>query len=543
MRTLLFKSGLATIILLVLGALSGGFHFWNSTASSLLVAHAASLTVTNTNDSGPGSLRQAIADAQAGDTITFASGLHGQTISLTSGQLAISRDLTINGPGAGQLTISAGGLSRVFVVNAGVTATIAGLTVRDGSFAGMGAGILIDGGTLTLNNSQIMDNSSYYGGGVFNGGELTVNDSIFDGNSVTRPDTSILNGAGGAIFNLGNLTINRSVFSANSAVIRGGAIYNDSLGRMNVNHSSFSGNSVNSVGGGIATAGTLIVENSSFHANTASQGGGIQSSNTLTVRNSTFDQNSAPSGGGGIYAGIGTLSVVNSTFSANTANFGGGLYNGAGNGNQVNNSTFSDNSGSGIYDDGGLFLTNTIIANSTSGLNCNSASGSIGIGNLSWPDTSCPGSLNADPKLLPLADNGGPTLTMALDTGSAAIDAGSDSYCAVTDQRGAPRPQIGAHCDIGAYEFSSIAPTPTPTLEPSQPAPTETPMPTDTPVLTGTPTDTPLPTDTTFPTDTPVDTLTPTATSIGTVTNTPASGKTTTPRPTNTPNPTKTPRR
>src|SRR5690349_20387724 len=111
MRSLLFKSGLATIVLLLLWALSGGLTFWSSNASSPLIARAASLTVTNTNDSGPGSLRQAIADAQSGDTITFASGLHGQTISLTSGQLAISRDLTINGPGAGQLAISAGGLS------------------------------------------------------------------------------------------------------------------------------------------------------------------------------------------------------------------------------------------------------------------------------------------------------------------------------------------------------------------------------------------------------------------------------------------------
>ncbi len=101
-----------------------------------------------------------------------------------------------------------------------------------------------------------------------------------------------------------------------------------------------------------------------------------------------------------------------------------------------------------------MTLKNTIVANSPTGGNC---SGTItdGGGNLSYPDTTCPG-INADPMLGPLQNNGGPTETMALGPGSAAIDAANDAICAAApvnnlDQRGIARPQ-GAHCDIGAVE-------------------------------------------------------------------------------------------
>ena len=106
-----------------------------------------------------------------------------------------------------------------------------------------------------------------------------------------------------------------------------------------------------------------------------------------------------------------------------------------------------------------MTLKNTIVANSPTGGNC---SGTItdGGGNLSYPDTTCPG-INSDPKLGPLQDNGGPTQTMALLPGSAAIDAANDAICAAPpvnnlDQRGIARPQ-GPHCDIGAYEATPAA--------------------------------------------------------------------------------------
>jgi hypothetical protein len=164
--------------------------------------------------------------------------------------------------------------------------------------------------------------------------------------------------------------------------------------------------------------------------------------------------------------------VSNNTFSGNSANAGGGIGNNYGGTVTVSNSTFSGNSasyGGGIYNyDGTVTLKNTLITANPTGNNC---AGVItdGGGNLSYPDTTCPG-INADPKLGPLQNNGGPTHTMALLPGSAALDAGDDAICAAPpvnnlDQRGITRPQE-AHCDIGAYEAVQGTP-PTPTATPT----------------------------------------------------------------------------
>jgi len=104
-----------------------------------LSTQAATITVTNTNDSSAGSLRQAIADAVDGDTINFDSLLNGQTITLTSGELLVNKSVTINGPGSDHLIIDGNHASRVFHVSGGVTATIAGLTITNGSASDWGA--------------------------------------------------------------------------------------------------------------------------------------------------------------------------------------------------------------------------------------------------------------------------------------------------------------------------------------------------------------------------------------------------------------------
>ena len=101
----------------------------------------STLTVRTAADSGDSSLRAAIAAAAPGDTIIFDHRLDGQTIALTSGQLTIAEDLSIVGPGAGKLTVSGGGLSRVFAVGAGDTVSLSGLTIANGS-ADEGGGIL-----------------------------------------------------------------------------------------------------------------------------------------------------------------------------------------------------------------------------------------------------------------------------------------------------------------------------------------------------------------------------------------------------------------
>ena len=154
------------------------------------------------------------------------------------------------------------------------------------------------------------------------------------------------------------------------------------------------------------------------------------------MTNSTFAGNSAGSSGGGIF-NESTLTVSNSTINGNRAVNGGGIH----------NYTYAEYAGT-------VTLQNTIVANSPTGRNCTNAI-TDGGGNLSYPDATCPG-INSDPKLGPLQDNGGPTWTMALLPGSAAIDTADDAICAAPpvnnlDQRGVARPQ-GPHCDIGAYE-------------------------------------------------------------------------------------------
>jgi predicted outer membrane repeat protein len=168
----------------------------------------STLTVTNTLDSGPGSLRAEIAAAaaQGGDTIVFSSTLKGQ-ITLTGEELLINKSLTIQGPGAGQLAISGGNSSRVFEVAAGVQDTLAGLTITGGdgnpaaaAFDGNGGGAILNWGTLTLSSSTVSGNTAYpSGGGIYSAGALTISSSTVSGNSASI--------GGGGIYNGGSLTV------------------------------------------------------------------------------------------------------------------------------------------------------------------------------------------------------------------------------------------------------------------------------------------------------------------------------------------------
>src|SRR6516225_10643417 len=151
---------------------------------------AATITVTNTNDSGAGSLRQAIADAVNGDTIDF--GVTG-TITLTTGELLVNKGISINGPGSDHLTVDGNHASGVFQVqlDGGGAATIAGLTITNGN-ANWGGGIFSESSMLTVNNCNISGNSAPgtfgQGGGIFNdvafsNGMLEILNSTISGNS------------------------------------------------------------------------------------------------------------------------------------------------------------------------------------------------------------------------------------------------------------------------------------------------------------------------------------------------------------------------
>ena len=520
------------------------------------------ITVTSANDSGAGTLRQAITDICVGGAITFGQDT---AITLTTGAPTIAKNLSIDGTGH-TVSVDGNNADRVFEIDSG-TVSLTGLTIQHGKVSNLhgSAGGIFNYGTLTITNSTISANASSYGGGIYNQGSLTVTNSTFSGNSATE--------YGGGIFNNGTLTVTDSTFSANSTHGDGGGIDN-SGGTLTVTNSTFSANSANNgSGGGLYNGGTLTITNSTFSANASGyDGGGIFNDGTLTVTNSTFSGNSATEYAGGI-GNAGTLAVTDSTFSANSAGvYGGGIYTYTGHTTTVTNSTFSANSANngsgGIYNAGTLTVTNstfsansapwgtgggiysnegapatlknTLLANSTrldkTSSNGNCAGAITDGGNNLDTGTTCGFSAannslsSSDPKLGALADNGGTTQTFALLSGSAAIDTGDDTVCAAApvnnlDQRGIARPQY-VHCDIGAYEYV-LAATATPTATATSTA-TSTATVTPTTTITVTPTTTITVTPTTTITVTPTTTITVTPTTTITVTPTTTAAATST---------------
>jgi len=279
-------------------------------------------------------------------------------------------------------------------------------------------------------------------------GDLTLQDlRISNGLANDLYDES---GRGGAIYNLGSLTLENCHLSGNWAY-SGGAIYNE-LGSVALSHSTLNANIASVTegeGGGLASeAGSVVLNSSTVSANSAYRGGGLHafSGASLALYNSTISGNSAVYKGGGVSINTGSLELINTSLSDNSANDGGGLY----------------------ADIQSLSLSNSLIANHLQGGDCRLYS--VVTFNEPGPnwfeDTSCNNIASGDPKLGPLADNGGPTQTHALLAGSGALDAADDNLCSVLpiagiDQRGEPRP-LGLHCDIGAYESdgSGIAPVP-----------------------------------------------------------------------------------
>jgi predicted outer membrane repeat protein len=460
------------------------------------VTGAATVSVTNCANSGVGSLRSAVTRASPGDTIDFALSPSCRLITETSGSIIIATNLAIEGPGAGTLAVSGDEANTVFVVDSGVTASIFGLTIRDGTaYAGgaisnggtltitdttlsgngrkasLGGGIYNFLGTLTVRHSKLLDNSAATGGGIFStGGTLSVTDSTFSGNRAPGS-------GGGGISSGGTLTVTDSTFSHNSAPNGGGGGIAVATGTVKVTDTAFSGNSALD-GGGIFTStnnpGTVTVTDSTLSDNTANGGtntgggGGILNDGNLTVTDATFSHNSAADGGGGI-SNASTLSVTASTLSDNSAGpGGGGIYN-FGIRLTITHATLSHNTapageGSGIYTrSGATTLVATIVANSDAGLGCHVSAGTLTDGGYNLDDDGSCGfsstnhSLSDTPAgLAPaLVNNGGPTQTISLESGSAAVDSvTSASDCTGKDQRGVAWP---TSCDIGAIQSGSLA--------------------------------------------------------------------------------------
>ena len=386
------------------------------------------ITVNNTTDpasvSGNGfcTLREAINNANSAsdttsgdcvagtgtDTINFSvSG----TITLSSTLPAIANaspgSLTIDGSGQ-NVTVDGANSFQVLRVNTGATLNLNSLTIAHGNGGGSDGGAIYDIGTLAITNSTLSDNAAPnggHGGGVF----------------------SATGGAGPT------LTISNSTFAGNSASgsSDGGGIYDHGV-PLTITGSTFSNNSGYGGGGVYSDATTVSISNSTFSGNSASagDGGGILTSSSLAVTNSTFSGNSAPIGGA-IWANSAT--VTNSILANSTGSNCAGLQ----------TPPFTDG-GYNISDDNSCGFAGTGANGLTMGDNVN-------------PQLSVSG----------LANNGGPTQTIALQSSSPAIDAIPIARCSATDQRGFPRPDpedTGAThlaCDSGAFESGE---TPSPNI-------------------------------------------------------------------------------
>ncbi|MFO1514016.1 MAG: LamG domain-containing protein [Verrucomicrobiota bacterium] len=199
--------------------------FSGNTASTAQPNVGASTIVLNSNDSGGGSLRQAVQIANLNSSaalITFTNTLSGQTITLTSGQLTLANTVTIDGSAlAGGIAISGNNSSRVLQIASGGNVTLESLTLKNGFVtgaapAGGGAGILVDNGAvLTVNRSTITSNTAAYGGGIYClGGTLNVNNSTLTGNSAAGFG---FGGYGGGIYLLNSsATVNQSTIAGNA---------------------------------------------------------------------------------------------------------------------------------------------------------------------------------------------------------------------------------------------------------------------------------------------------------------------------------------
>jgi hypothetical protein len=450
----------------------------------------AAITVANTKDSGPGSLRQAIAGAPPGETIVVPAG----TYTLTSAELKIEKSLSISGNGSAGTIIRSGGAFRVFFIQgSGNSVTISGVTIRDGhdSEPGgirQGGGVLNYQSNLTLRNVVVTNNRADVnggagqgggiaeGGGIFSeDGALTVENSTVSGNVATAVGGSgggggIAEGGGLGFFGGPSLTIRNSTFAGNVANVHGGS----------------------GGGGGIAEGGGLFLE---IGPTTAA------SISATTVNGNLADATGGSGGGGGIAEGGGvrveseqpSTSLSNLTIAGNTARApgggggglggiaeGGGLYLDLNNnaivtltsatvvGNTVD-SPGGIAEGGNIDRDPGFKIANSIVSGGkappgeencddpleSQGFNLESANqcGFKAVGD----------QVNKNPLLGPLQSNGGPSPTMAPAANSPVVDQGRASGLS-SDQRAVIRPidfptiansaAAGADgSDIGAVEL------------------------------------------------------------------------------------------
>ncbi len=403
-------------------------------------SRANTFTVTTLNDSGMGSLRQAITDANANagaDSIVFASGLTG-TIALTSALPNLTDDVTLNGPGAKLLTIARSSASgtpafRIFTIDADTatppTVSISGLTLSNGLIQYTTGG------------------EKYYGGAVLsNKANVTFTDCALSGNSIYLPfalnygtNPPVPLGFGGGVYNyqgamtLTRCTVSNNVVTSYGGQANGGGLFNDA-GTLTLTNCTLSGNQA-------VSQAILILIRWSYPMimNGSAYAGGIWNGGALTLTNCTFAGNSAINHCLG-YGWDGWFFIP-----YDTAGSGSSVYNAGTSGStqvtlyQTILASGSAAGGQNVVNAAGIVLTS---------LGYNLSNDATG------PNDGATDRLNMDAKLSPLNYYGGPTPTCVPLLGSPAIDAGDLNFNntpPATDQRGQPR-VVNGRVDIGAVE-------------------------------------------------------------------------------------------
>jgi len=403
------------------------------------LSRAANLIVTNCNDSGAGTLRDAVSQAANGDTVDL-TRLQCSSISLAIGEIAIDQnDLSLNGPGASALTIFNGTgvdtLGSVFYHTGTGTLAIRGVTVSNGHSSVKG-GCIYSKGNVYLDASEVTQCLAKpygvaRGGAVYTKGNLTLMKSAIRNSEVYGSDQAAV---GGGAFVAGDFKATSSTISNNVArcstgsYSEGGGIY--ALGNVDIESSSIVSNSAATAGGLFFAGGTghgAKIVNSTTALNSATfVTGGVFSDIPLTLQNSTIANNSAPTS-----PFVGDTIGVGLELNQITANIQSSII--------ANNQTPA-----GMYDVGGIGSAATIAASSQNNL--------IRTSSLALPA----GTLRSDPTLGSLTYSGASAPFLPLLSGSPAINAGNNISGAHYDQRGNGHARVvGKSADIGAYETQS----------------------------------------------------------------------------------------
>jgi len=365
-------------------------------------AIADSFIVNNTNNSGPNSLREAIEQSNSvfgQDTIYInTSGI----INLESSLPNINDNLVIIGSNPQLINIhrNSPDTFRIFTINSGKSTWIKGITISNGKVVnGQGGGIKNGGIFLELDNCNILDNSvsginnTGQGGGIFSIGTLLIQNCSIKGNSAFQSGGTMQDGFGGGIFSPSTVNISNCTFTENFATTSGGGLYNQ--------------------------AGNITITNSTFYNNYSEYGGGLINDGILTLKSCTIANNTATGSGGGLH-----------TFYSTTLN--------------IENTIVADNNGPSSSPDISGTITsqgNNLIGNTTGATILGTPTGNL---------------LNISPLLDSLSNNGGQTFTVALLSGSPAIDA-ANSNAPIIDQRGFFR---DTSPDIGSFEYGAEPPIP-----------------------------------------------------------------------------------